>query len=127
MSQLAQSSSPILILDDDVELLGLLARALQNDGYRVVTATSSAEALELAREREPALIIADLMMPHVDGEAFLQQYRHRWRDSACPVMLLTASAQRRAVAERMGVQASLSKPFTLDDVRALIGELLERA
>jgi DNA-binding response OmpR family regulator len=114
---------PILILDDDPDLLALLARALRSEGYRVMSATSAADALALSAREEPALIIADLMLPHVDGEAFLQAYRRQWPDRSCPVMLLTASALREEVAKRMGVSAALPKPFSLDDVRALVREL----
>jgi DNA-binding response OmpR family regulator len=114
---------PILILDDDADLLGLLKRALQREGRSVMTATDAATALDLSARERPALIIADLMLPHVDGETFLRQYRRQWPDSTCPVMLLTASAVRQEVAERMQVTASLPKPFALDDLRALVAEL----
>lgn len=113
----------ILILDDDTDLLGLLERALRTEGYHVVSATNAADALALCDDAEPALVIADLMLPHVDGEAFLEQYRRRWPHSRCPVILLTASALREEVAERMGVSATLPKPFALDDLRALVREL----
>lgn len=114
---------PILILDDDTDLLGLLVRALRSEGHRVISATNAADALALSAEEEPALIIADLMLPHVDGEAFLEEYRRQWPESRCPVMLLTASATREKVAERMGVSATLPKPFALEDLRALVREL----
>jgi two-component system, OmpR family, response regulator MprA len=113
----------ILLMDDDPDLLALLARALAKDGFRVVKATNVAQALELSAREEPHLIIADLMMPHVDGEAFLARYRQRWPDSTCPVMLLTASIQRDEVARRMRVDASLPKPFMLDELRGLVREL----
>lgn len=115
---------PILVLDDDRDLLDLLSRALRAEGYRVVTAADSASALALSATEEPSLIIADLMLPHVDGEAFLRQYRRQWPESRCPVVLLTASAQREAVAKRMQVRAALAKPFSLDELRTLVRDLL---
>lgn len=113
-------TQPILILDDDQDLLTLVRRALERAGHVVVTATSAAEALALAADTPPALIVADLMLPHVDGEAFLKQYRSHHPDRFCPVILLTASVQRREVADRMHVQATLEKPFALDDLCALV-------
>lgn len=118
-------SRPILILDDDRDLLALLRRAVEQMGYPVVTATDAPTALELSEQRDPQLIIADLMLPHVDGEAFLEQYRRqRSGQRTCPVMLLTASAQRKKVARRMEVQATLAKPFSLADLKELVQELV---
>ncbi|MFW6050860.1 MAG: response regulator [Myxococcota bacterium] len=117
-------SRPVLILDDDRELLELLRRAVEATGRRVRTAPDSTRALEVCGEEEPGLIIADLMLPHVDGEAFLEQYRRRWPRSSAPVVLLTASAQREKVARRMRVDAALGKPFSLDELRAVVEGLL---
>ncbi|MFW5875256.1 MAG: response regulator [Myxococcota bacterium] len=118
-------SRPILILDDDRDLLALLRRAVEQMGYPVVTATDAPTALELSEQREPQLIIADLMLPRIDGEAFLEQYRRQWpQRRPCPVMLLTASAQREKVARRMEVQAALAKPFSLADLKEVVRELI---
>lgn len=116
-------TQPILVLDDDQDLLTLVRRALEREGHAVVTAKSAAEALSLSADTPPALIIADLMLPHVDGEAFLRRYRQNHPDHMCPVILVTASAQRREVADRMHVQATLEKPFAFEDLCALVHDI----
>ena len=57
----------ILVADDDPDILFLVARLLQGEGYLVVRATDGEEALRLAREREPDLLILDVSMPETDG------------------------------------------------------------
>ncbi len=68
----------------------------------------------------PQLMIVDLMLPNEDGEAFLNLFRRRWRDSGVPVILLSASARREAIAERLEVCASVAKPFFTEDIRDLV-------
>ena len=110
---------PILVLDDDPEVVGLLARVLERDGYTVVAVTDPREALEVIERTPPMLVFADLMMPYLDGEAFCVRMRQLLGDRAPPVVLVTASLARRAAAARLDAAATVEKPFDLEDIRDL--------
>ncbi|HJL17143.1 MAG TPA: response regulator [Sandaracinaceae bacterium LLY-WYZ-13_1] len=116
----------IFVVDDDPEVVRLVTRVLEHDGFLVVGHTDSREALEAANEHPPALVFADLMMPHLDGEAFCLALRGRLGERMPPVVLLTASWARREVAERLAAVATLEKPFETQDVRDLAARFVKR-
>ena len=111
------SLRPVLVLEDDADLRHMLTRFLEHLGYRVADAADAAGALRLCEREKPCLIFADLMLPHMDGEAFVAELQRRLGADTPPVVLLSASAIRHEVARRVGAAASLGKPFTLDDLR----------
>lgn len=119
---MAHTARAILVVDDDRELLVMLRRLLEHDGYRVLTADDAHSALEACERELPCLVFADLMMPKVDGETFLRELRLRLGTSIPPVVILSASALRDDVARRLGVAASIGKPFDLDDVREVVAQ-----
>lgn len=110
------SSGPILVLDDDVEMVRLITRVLEHDGHRVLGEIDPIEALAVAERESPSLVFADLMMPHMDGEAFCAKLRDRLGDATPPVIFVTASLARRELGERCGAAATLEKPFELQDI-----------
>ena len=112
--------TPVLVVDDDPALRTMMTEALDADGYAVQAADSGAHALELLRRQRPAVIILDLMMPVIDGWAFIESYRDVAR-AEIPIVAVSAAMSPRSVEclRWLGVQASLAKPFDL-------GELLER-
>ena len=111
----------VLIADDESFIAAVLAAVVREKGYTAVVARNGQEALELARARRPALVITDLMMPHLDGAGLISALR---RDGAVglPVILITASALARA--GTLGADAILAKPFAIDDVDALLDRYL---
>ncbi len=99
-----------------------MADALGDHGYEVLEAGNGSEALEIAREHVPTLILLDLMMPSMDGWTFL---RHRAEDavlSAIPVIILTAQRESDWPAEA-AVLHILSKPTEMTELIALIEQL----
>lgn len=117
----------ILVVDDDVAILRLIARALTEDGYEVVTTTDGHDALAECERAPFALILLDLMMPKMDGETFLTRLRARFGEGAPPVVVLSASFARADVARAHYAVATLEKPFELEDVRELVETLLVRS
>ena len=116
-------SAKILIVDDDINLLKLLAMRLDKEGYAVVEANSAEQALPLVEAAFPALVITDMRMAGMDGLSLFEAIHKKY--PALPVILLTAhgTIPDAVAATRRGVFSYLTKPF---EARALMAEI-ERA
>ena len=116
----------ILVVDDDRKLVELIKLYLERDGYRVLTAYDGQEALELARERRPNLIILDLMLPKIDGLNVCEILR---RESEVPIIMLTAKTteQDRITGLDLGADDYITKPFSLGELLARVRAVLRRA
>jgi DNA-binding response OmpR family regulator len=114
----------VLVADDDKDILQLLRLRLELLGYDVVQAANGVEALELAREQEPALAILDVMMPGLDGLEVTRQLRAG--NSPIPIILLTARIQESDVSAGLdaGADAYLGKPFDAAALREIVHDLL---
>ncbi len=115
----------ILVVDDDPEIVSFVKRGLAYEGYTVDTAGDGTEALAKALEREPDLVILDIMMPGLDGIEVSKRLRLA---SDVPILMLTA---RGTVADRVagldsGADDYLVKPFFLDELLARVKALLRR-
>jgi len=109
----------ILVVDDDPEIVDFLRRGLTYEGYQVDTAEDGREALAKIRDREPDLIVLDIMMPEIDGIEVSQRVRQA---SKVPILMLTA---RGTVADKVagldsGADDYLVKPFVFDELLARI-------
>ncbi len=113
------------MIDDDGEIVELVREILRRDGHRVLGANDASAALSLVDEERPALVLLDLMMPYMDGEAFLIALPDRLNGDVPPFVLVTASIARHEVAWRSGAAASLEKPFDPDDIRDIVARFVE--
>ena len=113
----------ILVLDDDPSVRHMLEVLLERDGHAVITAGDVRSALAQCAVDLPDLMVVDLMLPVEDGEMFLREFRHRWRHTKVPVILLSASTARNEIARRLDVEATLPKPFFAEDLRDLVATL----
>lgn len=116
----------ILVVDDDPAVASVLRRGLAYEGFAVDTASSGAEALAVARERSPDVVILDIMMPGLDGLEVLR--RLRTADPQLPILLLTA---KDAPADQVqgleqGADDYVVKPFTFEVLLARVRALLRR-
>ena len=124
---------PVLVVDDDPEVRGLLRRMLEPAGHAVVEAENGRVALERLREVKPSVVLLDLMMPEMDGFEFVDAFRRHdaWR--GIPVVVITAKDLSREDRERLNgyVQRILQKGAygrdeLLAEVRALVAASVAR-
>jgi CheY-like chemotaxis protein len=118
----------ILIADDKATSRELIRLVLESCGYEITEASDGVEALRLAREVEPDLIVLDLHMPRIDGFGVIAELRRDPGFSATPVMALTASAMQgdRGRALAAGFDSYVTKPIPLPELRAEVERLLAR-
>lgn len=115
----------ILLIDDDVTLLELLAEHLQMAEYRPIVAEDGQRGLRLAAETEPDLVILDVMMPVIDGWEVCKRLRE---NSSVPIIMLTAKGQEmdKLRGFRLGVDDYVTKPFSFAELVARVGAVLAR-
>lgn len=115
----------VLVVDDDVKTVELVKLYLTRDGYRVLTAYDGIEALRLAREGRPDLIVLDLMLPDIDG---LEVCRVLRRESDVPVIMLTARTtdQDKLTGLELGADDYVTKPFSPRELAARVRAVLRR-
>lgn len=115
----------ILVVDDEISLQETLAYNLKKQGYEVQTTGDGADALDLAREMKPDLIILDVMLPGLDGFEICRILR---REMTTPVLMLTARDDEidRVVGLEVGADDYLSKPFSMRELIARVKALLRR-
>jgi len=115
----------VLVVDDDMKTVELVKLYLTRDGYRVLTAYDGAEALRLARESHPDLIVLDIMLPGIDG---LEVCRTLRDESDVPIIMLTARTTDEDKVSGLGLGADdyVSKPFSPRELAARARAVLRR-
>jgi len=115
----------VLVVDDDAKTVELVKLYLKRDGYRVITAYDGVEALRLAREGHPDLIVLDLMLPGIDGLEICRTLR---TESDVPVIMLTAKTtdQEKLVGLDLGADDYMTKPFSPRELAARVRAVLRR-
>jgi len=115
----------VLVVDDDIKTVELVKLYLERDGYRVLTAYDGVEALRLAREGHPDLIVLDLMLPGIDG---LQVCRTLRQESDVPIIMLTAKTtdQDKLTGLGLGADDYVTKPFSPRELAARVRAVLRR-
>jgi len=119
----------ILVVEDDRGTRLSLQDYLELEGYIVVTAEDGWHALQIVEKFQPQLVITDISMPRLDGYAFLKSLRQQpaWR--LLPVIFLTArtATRERVQGYQFGCDVYLEKPFELDEIGAVVRNLLARS
>jgi DNA-binding response OmpR family regulator len=115
----------ILVADDDERILNFLNVRLKSAGYEVVTAGNGIQAVDQVREKNPDLVILDLMMPQMDG---LEAMRELRSFSSTPVIMLTAKGEddEKIRGLKLGADDYLAKPFNPDELIARIEAVRRR-
>jgi DNA-binding response OmpR family regulator len=106
----------ILVVDDEPELVSFVRRALEAEGYTVLTAAGGAEGLRLALTKKPDLMVLDLRMPEVDGEAVMAGVLARSPATRVLVLSAVADVEARIRCLEQGAVDILSKPFAIQEL-----------
>lgn len=121
-------NKPILIADDYDDILLLIRLTLESEGYEVKSATNGFNALELAREIRPQLMLMDIMMPGLNGLEITEQIRREPELSSMQILLISANHQITAAeARKNGADGLLYKPFDLDYLLSQVHQLLAKS
>jgi DNA-binding response OmpR family regulator len=118
------SRGAILVIDDDPEVREFIATALRAEDFDVWLAADGWKALDVAGERTPDLIILDVNLPGIDGEAVATGLRLM---QAAPVLIVTGMPANRDTQQRLGGYATLRKPFAVDALLELVYLGLKRS
>ena len=119
------SGKKVLVVDDDVKTVELVKLYLNRDGYRVLTAYNGNDALQMARENHPDLIVLDLMLPGLNG---LDVCRTLRSESEVPIIMLTAltTDDDRLTGLNLGADDYVTKPFSPRELAARVRAVLRR-
>jgi len=118
----------VLVVDDEPDIVALVSYHLAKSGYRVTTAANGPDALAVARDEHPALIVLDLMLPGMSGFEVLEQLRAAEGTRNVPVLMLTARREEpdRIRGLTLGADDYLTKPFSPQELVLRVGAILRR-
>src|SRR6187431_1767348 len=104
----------VLVVDDETDILELITFNLQRQGLTVLTAENGIEAVRVAKDKTPDMIVLDLMLPGKDGFTVYKELRADPRTSSIPVLMLTAKGEvnDRIAGLELGADDYVTKPFS---------------
>lgn len=116
----------VLVVDDEKRLVSVVEAYLEQEGFDVLKASNGREALHIARQEKPDLIVLDIMMPEMDGYEFMRLHR---KERSTPIILLTAKveADDKVIGLELGADDYVTKPFRPRELLARIRAILRRS
>jgi DNA-binding response OmpR family regulator len=129
MPATAPHKDTVLVIEDEPDVLDLLRLHLRKAGYTVVEAVDGVDGLKKAREKHPAAVILDLMLPEMRGEDVCRQLKTREATARIPIIMLTAKVrpEDRVAGLELGADDYLTKPFSPRELILRLQLLLQRA
>jgi signal transduction histidine kinase len=123
------SGQRILVVEDHKSMSRAIQGILESEGYAVFTATDGIEALEMMEDVRPDLILADIMMPRMDGYTLYEEIRACPEWIPIPFIFLTAKSERedRLRGKKMGAEDYITKPFDAEELIVIVRSRLGRA
>jgi phosphate regulon transcriptional regulator PhoB len=118
----------ILVIDDEKDIVELIAYNLEKEGFSVLKAYDGEEALRLVKEQRPDLLILDLMLPRISGLDVCKSIRNNPATANTPIIMLTAKADEidKIVGLEMGADDYITKPFGIKELVARVRAMLRR-
>jgi two-component system alkaline phosphatase synthesis response regulator PhoP len=122
------SKPKILVVEDEADIIEIIAYNLSREGFRVLSSRNGEEALDLARSQEPDLVLLDLMLPGMDGLEVCRQLKDEPRGAELPIIMVTAKGEESDVVLGLGVGADdyIVKPFSPRELVARVKAVLRR-
>jgi two-component system alkaline phosphatase synthesis response regulator PhoP len=123
------TAKKILVADDETHILHVVSLKLRNAGFHVLTARDGQEALELAQQELPDLVITDYHMPQLSGLELCQRLKQDPNTTHIPAIMLTARGYHLEPrdTEQSGILRMLSKPFSPRQLLSTVNEVLEQS
>ena len=120
-----KTTSRILVVDDEPQVVWMLQFSLEAEGYQTLSARDGRAALDEVREHHPSVVLLDIMMPVMDGWAFLEELQALPADERPRVIVVSArsSLRDRAKAAELGADAFVTKPFNVDDLLVVLHDI----
>jgi two-component system alkaline phosphatase synthesis response regulator PhoP len=128
LDELSDTRQKILIVDDELDALTALKRALEADNYNVVEASDGLSAIEKVKTEKPDVVLLDLMMPEMDGIEACKHLKSDPKYKHIPIIMLTAKGEidNKIEGIEMGADDYVTKPFNLHELKARIKMVLRR-
>jgi DNA-binding response OmpR family regulator len=120
-----KTTSRVLVVDDEPQIVSMLQFSLEAEGYRTLSAADGRTALDEVREHHPNVVLLDIMMPVMDGWAFLEELQMIPATERPRVIVVSArsSLRDRAKAAELGADAFVAKPFSIDDLLVVLHDI----
>jgi len=118
----------VLVVDDEIHIVHVVAIKLRNNGYEVLTAENGAEAFKIACEERPDIIVTDFQMPAMTGLEMVEALRQNQDTADMPVIMLTARgfAIEESQRQQLRISECLSKPFSPKELLRTIEDVLHQ-
>ena len=118
----------VLVVDDEIHIVHVVAIKLRNNGYEVLTAENGAEAFKVACEEKPDIIVTDFQMPLMTGLEMVEALRQNQDTADVPVIMLTARgfAIEESQRQQLRISECLSKPFSPKELLRTIEDVLHQ-
>ena len=118
----------ILVVDDEEHIRELIKFNLENNGFKVLCAQDGKEALRIAKEEVPSLVLLDLMLPGMDGLDVCKEIRKDSSMSNMPIIMITAKGEEidKTIGLELGADDYITKPFSVRELVARIKAILRR-
>jgi len=126
---MTNTSTSILVVDDEPQVVWMLQFSLEAEGYQTLSARDGRTALQEVREHHPRVVLLDIMMPVMDGWAFLEELQEIPEQERPRVIVVSArsSLRDRAKAAELGADAFVAKPFNVDDLLVVLHDVGQTA
>jgi CheY-like chemotaxis protein len=120
-----KTTSRVLVVDDEPQVVWMLQFTLEAEGYQTLSAPDGRTALNEVREHHPNVVLLDIMMPVMDGWAFLEELQTIPAPERPRVIVVSArsSLRDRAKAAELGADAFVAKPFSVDDLMVVLHDI----